>query len=175
MVKEFEDVAFKMKVGEVSEPVKTRFGYHIIKLTDRREDRKKPFEEVKEQIVKSLQNKKFFTERRKLLADLEKAAKIEKKGVVQAPSRSGAKRMAAARAPDCWWPAAAAASAGRWLLRRARRVCGWPCWTCQPRSNATHHRPMWWRLPPTAPTGPRSVGPAGSWSIAGVGLMGRST
>lgn len=78
MVKEFEDVAFKMKVGEVSEPVKTRFGYHIIKLTDRREDRKKPFEEVKEQIVKSLQNKKFFTERRKLLADLEKAAKIEK-------------------------------------------------------------------------------------------------
>lgn len=78
MVKEFEDVAFKMKVGEVSEPVKTRFGYHIIKLTDRREDRKKPFDEVKEQIVKSLQNKKFFTERRKLLADLEKAAKIEK-------------------------------------------------------------------------------------------------
>ncbi len=78
MVKEFEDVAFKMKVGDVSEPVRTRFGFHIIKLTDKREDRKKPFEEVKDQIVKSLQNKKFFTERRKLLADLEKAAKIEK-------------------------------------------------------------------------------------------------
>jgi parvulin-like peptidyl-prolyl isomerase len=78
MVKEFEDVAFKMKVGAVSAPVKTRFGFHIIKVTDKREDRKKPFEEVKEQIVKSLQNKKFFTERRKLVAELEKTAKIER-------------------------------------------------------------------------------------------------
>lgn len=78
MVKEFQDVAFGMKVGQVSKPVRTRFGYHIIKVTDKREDRKKSFDEVKEQIVKSLKNKKFFTERRKLLADLEKKAKVEK-------------------------------------------------------------------------------------------------
>ncbi len=90
MVKEFEDVAFKMKVNEVSEPVKTRFGYHIIKLMERREDRKKTFEEVKEQIVKSLQNKKFFTERRKLLADLEKNAKIEKFIAEPPPEAPGA-------------------------------------------------------------------------------------
>jgi len=78
MVKEFQDAAFAMKVNDVSEPVRTRFGFHIIKVTDKREDRKKSFDEVKDQIVKSLKNKKFFTERRKLLADLEKKAKVEK-------------------------------------------------------------------------------------------------
>lgn len=35
-VPEFEDVAFSMDVGEISEPVQTTFGYHIIKVTDRR-------------------------------------------------------------------------------------------------------------------------------------------
>ena len=78
MVKAFEEAAFKMKKGDVSDPVRTRFGFHIIKVEDKREERKKPLKEVKEQITKSLKNKKFFQERRKLLQELQKNAKVEK-------------------------------------------------------------------------------------------------
>jgi len=37
MVKEFENAAFAMNVGEVSNPVKTQFGYHLIYLTDKKD------------------------------------------------------------------------------------------------------------------------------------------
>jgi len=79
MVKPFEEAAFKMKVGDVSGPIRTRFGFHIIKVIEKREERKKPFSEVKDQIQQSMKNKKFFQERRKLLEGLRKDAKIVKR------------------------------------------------------------------------------------------------
>ncbi|MBU4427244.1 MAG: SurA N-terminal domain-containing protein, partial [Proteobacteria bacterium] len=54
MVKPFEDTAFKMKKGEISDLVRTRFGYHIIKVEDVKEARTKALDEVRDQISKIL-------------------------------------------------------------------------------------------------------------------------
>jgi peptidyl-prolyl cis-trans isomerase C len=102
MVKAFEDAAFAMKPGAVSDVVRTRFGLHIIKLEEKREERKKPFDEVKDQIVQSLKNKKFFQQRRDLLQGLQTDAKVEKfieeAPPVQRPAAQGGGPAAAA--PD---------------------------------------------------------------------------
>ena len=51
MVKEFETAAFVLKKGEVSEPVKTKFGYHLIKLTDYKASVKLPFSKVRSKLA----------------------------------------------------------------------------------------------------------------------------
>lgn len=64
MVKEFENASFELEKGQMSEPVKTSFGYHIIEVLDKKEEEISPFEEVKEQIKNQLiatkQNEVYF-------------------------------------------------------------------------------------------------------------------
>jgi peptidyl-prolyl cis-trans isomerase C len=50
MVPEFSEVAFKLAPGEVSEPVKSQFGWHVIKVEDKRNRQPPPFDQVKDQI-----------------------------------------------------------------------------------------------------------------------------
>lgn len=50
MVKEFEEVAFSLPVGQISEPVKTSYGYHVIKVSDHKQARPATLEQAKEQI-----------------------------------------------------------------------------------------------------------------------------
>jgi len=73
MVPQFEDVVFKLKKGEVSEPVKTQFGWHLIKLDDRRMKKPPAFEVVKDRIVQSM----LLQKAQKIATDLRASAKIE--------------------------------------------------------------------------------------------------
>ena len=50
MVKEFEDAVFSMNAGEISTPVKTQFGYHIIKLTEHTPAKYADFEEAYQEV-----------------------------------------------------------------------------------------------------------------------------
>ena len=77
MVKEFDEIAFKMKIGDISQPVKTQFGWHVIKVTDRKEARERPFEEVRESIEKNLRARKVRKAKQELLKTLRAEAKIE--------------------------------------------------------------------------------------------------
>jgi parvulin-like peptidyl-prolyl isomerase len=57
MVKPFEDAAFSVPVGEISDIVETRYGYHILKVVDRKKETK-PLEDVEEEIRKKLTNQR---------------------------------------------------------------------------------------------------------------------
>jgi peptidyl-prolyl cis-trans isomerase C len=74
MVPEFADAAFKMEPGQVSDPVKSQFGWHIIKVEEKRMKTFPPFEQVKDQAARYVVQKAQAD----LIASLHQSVKIER-------------------------------------------------------------------------------------------------
>ncbi|MCF8068920.1 MAG: peptidylprolyl isomerase [Desulfobacterales bacterium] len=77
MVKPFEDTAFSMKAGDVSDIVETRFGYHIIKVTDKKEASVIGFEQARSQIGMYLKQQKVNSAVDQLVNDLKAKSNIQ--------------------------------------------------------------------------------------------------
>ena len=82
MVPEFSDTAFKLDKGQISEPVKTQFGWHVLKVEDKRVKTPPKFDEVKPQIEQYVTRKAQAD----LVTSLRAGAKIEKMYKSEAPA-----------------------------------------------------------------------------------------
>jgi peptidyl-prolyl cis-trans isomerase C len=82
MVPEFADAAFKMEPGQVSDPVKSQFGWHIIKVEEKRMKSFPPFEQVKDQAARYVVQKAQSD----LIVKLHEGVKIERTDPPAAPA-----------------------------------------------------------------------------------------
>ncbi len=76
-VPEFQNALEALSVGEVSELVETEFGWHIIKVEEKRDERKKPLDEVADQIEEQVLQQRNITAYQEFLAEVRADAEIE--------------------------------------------------------------------------------------------------
>ncbi len=76
---ELEPVAFQLKVGEVSKPIKTRWGFYVLRLIEKNEERTRPYSEVRDEIRTQLTTRRGYTEERRILVELRKKAEVVEK------------------------------------------------------------------------------------------------
>lgn len=73
----FEEAAYALKTGAISDPVRTRFGYHIIKLHEKREARQQTFEEVKDKLVADVRKELLGNKRQELVTKFQGDKPVE--------------------------------------------------------------------------------------------------
>ena len=76
MIPDFESACFKLEVGQTSDIVKTQFGYHIIKLTDKKPPEAKTLDEVKDVIRRKILDVKKMERLQDIVKDLRSRARI---------------------------------------------------------------------------------------------------